>query len=130
MKNARSPQEIDAYVGHKLKQIRLASGISQTELAEAAGVTFQQLQKYEEGANRVSIGRLYSLAKTLDVPLDYFVDGFKARGRRKNPPRNRQLIDKVLLDRKAMQLLQYYHRTDETMRRHIYEIVKKIAGEK
>lgn len=128
MKNQRSPQKIDAYVGHKLRQIRLTVGISQTELADAAGVSFQQLQKYEEGVNRISIGRLYILAKTLDVPLDYFVEGFEndnKRGKKKH--QTQKLIDKMLLDKKTMQLLQFYHQMDDKMRRHIYGILKEMS---
>ncbi len=64
---------IDAHVGAILRKLRLERGLSQTELAKAGGVTFQQLQKYESGKNRVSASMLYTLAMALDTPIaDFF----------------------------------------------------------
>lgn len=65
---------IDEHVGAKLKQRRTLIGMSQEKLAEAVGITFQQIQKYENGANRVSAGRLYEFSKILEVPVAFFFD--------------------------------------------------------
>lgn len=67
--------EIDAFIGARMKSRRTALKISQTKLAEAIGVRFQQVQKYESGANRVSASRLLAVAKHLNVPVSYFFDG-------------------------------------------------------
>lgn len=69
---------IDKHVGAQIKALRTARGVSQEKLAEACGITFQQIQKYEKGINRVSCGRLWQIACALEVELPYFfpaVDG-------------------------------------------------------
>lgn len=66
------PNEIDAHVGSRVRERRLLLGMSQERLADAMGLTFQQVQKYERGANRIGAGRLYSLSLALAVPTDYF----------------------------------------------------------
>ncbi len=75
MKGPKAPSEIDADVGEKIRARRLARGWSQTQLANALGITFQQVQKYEKGANRVSSGRLSQIAKALDAPVTFFFAG-------------------------------------------------------
>ncbi len=67
--------DVDEYVGRRTRQRRLDLGLSQDQLAKALGITFQQIQKYENGANRVSAGRLYNMARHLDVTPDYFFEG-------------------------------------------------------
>ncbi len=66
------PHPIDVLVGKRIRMRRTQKSISQSELADALGVTFQQVQKYEKGTNRVSCSRLYEIAKTLDAPITYF----------------------------------------------------------
>ena len=66
------PGQVDEYVAARIKERRVMLGLTQGDLAERLGVSFQQVQKYEKGSNRISAGRLYILAMTLDVPLDYF----------------------------------------------------------
>ncbi|TVQ84692.1 MAG: XRE family transcriptional regulator, partial [Micavibrio sp.] len=93
MKNKRSTQSIDFYVGDRLRQVRMAAGLSQADLAKAADITYQQIQKYEQGGNRISTGRLYNFARIFDVPLDYFVDGFESSQKRYKKKTNKQLMD-------------------------------------
>lgn len=71
----RDPTDIDRIVSERLLARRMELDMSQPELAERVGVTFQQVQKYENGRNRVSAGRLYELAKALGVTIQYFYDG-------------------------------------------------------
>jgi transcriptional regulator with XRE-family HTH domain len=68
----KTRQKMDHQVGERLRQGRVLAQMSQSEIAEALGVTFQQVQKYERGANRISAGRLFEIAKILGVPVDYF----------------------------------------------------------
>ena len=68
----RSRDPIDADVAKRVRALRLQRGLSQNELSDALGVTFQQVQKYERGANRISAGRLFRIAKVLDVPVAFF----------------------------------------------------------
>lgn len=68
----RSPNEIDTKVGARVRMRRMEIGMSQEHLAEQCGITFQQIQKYERGTNRVGAGRLWQIGKALDVPVTYF----------------------------------------------------------
>jgi len=68
----REATEVDRGVGERIRLARKMAGLSQTELGERAGITFQQIQKYEGGSNRVSASRLYEFAKALEKPISYF----------------------------------------------------------
>jgi transcriptional regulator with XRE-family HTH domain len=74
----QSASAIDKYAGARLRMRRLELGLSQEKIAEALGLSFQQLQKYEKGANRMSTGRLHQLAALLRVPPSFFFDGADA----------------------------------------------------
>lgn len=69
------PHPIDVTVGARITSLRLAKGMTQTDLATLIGVSFQQVQKYERGSNRVSASRLWRTAEALNVPMTYFFDG-------------------------------------------------------
>ena len=71
----RSPNPVDLHVGGRIRMRRRILGISQEKLADALGLTFQQVQKYERGANRVSASKLYEIARTLQAPITYFFEG-------------------------------------------------------
>jgi transcriptional regulator with XRE-family HTH domain len=77
----RKPSPVDVALGHNVRFWRLARGLSQTQLANRLGITFQQVQKYEAGDNRVSIGRLVKTAAILRVPVAAFFEGTEADGR-------------------------------------------------
>jgi transcriptional regulator with XRE-family HTH domain len=77
-KTKGTPDNIDVHVGQRLRVRRSLLGMSQEKLAEAIGLTFQQIQKYERGINRVSAGRLFQFSKILDVPVSYFYDSVGA----------------------------------------------------
>ncbi len=68
--------KIDHFIGNKIYMLRLARGLSRQQLATSLGVTHQQLQKYEKGMNRISVGRLVLISKALDKPVSYFYSGF------------------------------------------------------
>jgi transcriptional regulator with XRE-family HTH domain len=71
----RRPNPVDMHVGGRVRMRRKLMGVSQEQLAESLGLTFQQVQKYERGANRVSASKLYEIARTLQVPVSFFFDG-------------------------------------------------------
>ena len=79
----RLPNAVDRHVASRLRPRLLEAGLTQTQLAQAVGVTFQQLQKYEGAINRISAGALYQLALTLDVPVQYFFDGLSRRDKKR-----------------------------------------------
>ena len=72
IKSSNMPHPVDVYVGVRLRQIRTKLRVSQEEIGEAVGITFQQVQKYEKGTNRISCSRLFDLSKFLKVPINYF----------------------------------------------------------
>ena len=75
MSDERSPNHVDHHIGARMRLRRLTMNVSQERLAEILGITFQQVQKYEKGVNRVAASRLWDLATALDVPLAYFFAG-------------------------------------------------------
>jgi transcriptional regulator with XRE-family HTH domain len=79
----RDTSTVDIHVGRRLRTARIAKGISQEKLGAALGVSFQQVQKYEKGVNRIGTGRLHAIAKFLVLPLGYFFEGLDADGSRK-----------------------------------------------
>ena len=78
---------VDKHVGNRLRQLRALRGIAQTALADQIGVTFQQIQKYEKGANRISASRMWEISRVLDVPIASFFEGIPTeRSRRDKKP--------------------------------------------
>ena len=71
----KTADSIDAHIGSRVRLRRLTAGVSQEQLGAALGVTFQQVQKYEKGANRIGAGRLYRISRILGVPVSYFYEG-------------------------------------------------------
>lgn len=76
----RRPNPVDAHVGRRLRVRRVLCGMSQTALADQLGITFQQLQKYESAANRISASRLYEISRILDVPIEWFFTDIDVEG--------------------------------------------------
>ena len=74
-RRGRSTAAIDDHVGARIRERRIMLGLTQQQLAEMIGVTYQQAHKYERGINRVSAGRLYEIARVLNAPITYFYDG-------------------------------------------------------
>jgi len=72
--------QTDIHIGGKMRERRVALGMSQSELANKLGITFQQVQKYESGANRVGGSRLWDIAQALEIPITYFFDGLPTTG--------------------------------------------------
>lgn len=74
----KSPNPIDVHVGGRVRMRRMLVGMSQEKLGDSLGLTFQQVQKYEKGANRIGASRLYQIARVLGVPIEFFYDGVAA----------------------------------------------------
>ncbi len=130
------PSPVDVHVGARLRVRRTLLGMSQTTLGEAIGLTFQQVQKYENGANRILASRLFDLSRVLDVPVEYFFDGMPAavaassptlgRGRAKKPPRYEP---DPMARRETLELVRaYYKISDPQIRKPLYELVKALGA--
>lgn len=86
-------QDIDRHVGARVRERRIMLGLTQQQLADLIGVTYQQAHKYERGINRVSAGRLYEISQVLSVPVSYFFDGLQDDGTRSVSPRERMCLE-------------------------------------
>jgi len=86
-------QDIDRHVGARIRERRIMLGLTQQQLADLIGVTYQQAHKYERGINRVSAGRLFEVAQVLSVPVNYFFDGLEQEGERAISPRERICLE-------------------------------------
>ena len=93
----RRTTAVDFHVGLKIRARRNLLGLSQTELADAAGITFQQVQKYERGANRVGAGRLMQFSEALGVSPSYFFEGAPTVGMRQPTPQEGELSENAIL---------------------------------
>jgi transcriptional regulator with XRE-family HTH domain len=92
-KRGRSTAQIDNHVGARIRERRIMLGLTQQQLAELIGVTYQQAHKYERGINRVSAGRLFEIARVLSVPISYFYEGIGEAGTRQVSPRERMMLE-------------------------------------
>ncbi len=121
---ARRPDEveIDKHVGQRLRERRIVMGLSQSALADGLGITFQQVQKYESGFNRIAAGRLYACAQLLDVPPEYFFVGLS--GSDNGAP------DETASDEGLKLARAYYGIDDPTQRQQVRKLVQAIAGSK
>jgi transcriptional regulator with XRE-family HTH domain len=86
-------QDIDRHVGARIRERRIMLGLTQQQLADLIGVTYQQAHKYERGINRVSAGRLFEVAQVLGVPVSYFFDGLEQGSERGISPRERMCLE-------------------------------------
>jgi transcriptional regulator with XRE-family HTH domain len=117
--------EIDHHVGKRLRRRRRLLGLTQQQLAEAVGIRFQQVQKYECGANRVSASRLFELAEALDVPVQYFYEGLQGRGQSAAPAGD-QLAPDILSQKETVDLVRAYYKLGERPRRRLLELAKSL----
>jgi transcriptional regulator with XRE-family HTH domain len=128
------PSPIDVHVGARLRLRRTLLGMTQTSLGDAIGLTFQQVQKYERGANRIGASRLFHLSQILDVSIEYFFGDMPAdvaakspaqwRGRAKKPP---SYEPDPMAKRETLELVRaYYKITDPQIRKRLRELTKAL----
>jgi transcriptional regulator with XRE-family HTH domain len=135
--STRRATPLDIHIGRRLRMARLARKISQTALADALGVTFQQVQKYEWGVNRIGAGRLPVVAATLGVSLDFFYEGVPSpvvvRGKKRAASNGgtdpRELIEQVMQDRIGQRLLQAFAKIkDNETKYSVVRLVEQIVA--
>lgn len=90
---ANRASDIDKYVGSKIRERRIMMGLSQQQMADMIGVTYQQAHKYERGINRISAGRLYEITQVLNVPISFFFDGLESADDQTAAPRQRMCLE-------------------------------------
>ncbi|MDA8230822.1 MAG: helix-turn-helix domain-containing protein [Magnetospirillum sp.] len=130
------PNPIDIHVGGRVRLRRTLLGMSQERLGEALGLTFQQVQKYERGANRIGASRLYDLSRVLDVPVSFFFDDMSDDTKRQTPSlllggleeSVREYEHDPLTKRETLELVRAYYRiVDPHIRKRVYELAKTLA---
>jgi transcriptional regulator with XRE-family HTH domain len=125
----RDPNYIDKHVGNRVRMRRLLIGMSQEKLGELLGITFQQVQKYEKGSNRISASRLYYLAQILSVPIQFFYDELPDTG---TPQGMAEIgMTDLLSSSEVSQLARAFSEiSDPVARRAIMGMVKQFADSK
>lgn len=131
------PNPIDVHVGGRVRLRRTLLGMSQEKLGEAIGLTFQQVQKYERGANRIGASRLFDLSRVLDVPVSFFFDDMSDDTSQQSP---RMMVAGVaeevatpfeadpMTKRETLELVRAYYRiTDPQVRKRVFELAKALA---
>lgn len=126
----RSPNPVDLHVGARIRMRRKLLGVSQEKLAESLGLTFQQVQKYERGANRVSASKLYEIARGLQAPVAYFFEGLAdpAQPADGQPVRDDQNVHEFLMTAEGLELAALFPRlTRAPVRRRLLDLVRSMA---
>lgn len=119
--------EIDEHLGRRLRRRRRLLGLTQHQLADACGVRFQQIQKYECAANRMSAARVWQLAQVLEVPIDYFYEGLGAKG--EGCPRDGEAQREVFTRKETRDLIRAYYSLSERPRRRLLDLAKSLNGQ-
>jgi transcriptional regulator with XRE-family HTH domain len=116
---------IDVYLGKQLRRRRRMLGLTQQQLAGAVGVRFQQIQKYECGANRISAARLWQLAEALEVPVGYFYDGLSEQARQETTGTEGC---EMFTRKETLDLVRAYYLLGERPRRRLLDLAKSLNG--
>lgn len=135
-RNSRRPNTMDAHVGARVRLRRMLLGMSQEKLGEHLGLTFQQVQKYEKGVNRIGASRLFDLARVLGVPVQFFYDeapadvtGAPAAAGFAEQPHESYVVE-FLSTREGLELNKAFVKiSDPKVRRSIVELVRALGGE-
>jgi transcriptional regulator with XRE-family HTH domain len=117
--------DIDLHLGKRLRRRRRLLGLTQQQLADAVGVRFQQIQKYECGANRISAARLWRLSEALEVPVGYFYDGLSL-GEARDTLGERAEGGEVLARKETLDLIRAYYQLGERPRRRLLDLAKSL----
>ena len=125
---------VDIHVGQRLRTRRRLAGFSQSELAAASAITFQQVQKYERGANRISASKLYEIARTLRVPMAWFFEGLSdpAEGRDEGAPAPEaaSFAHNFLLTQEGIDLANLFPKVQHRrVRRRLVDLIRSLAEE-
>lgn len=122
--------DIDLHVGKRLRRRRRLLGMTQQDLAGHVGVRFQQIQKYECGANRITASRLYDLSRALNVSVQYFFDGIIPADAPANAANDAERLEGDILSQKeTLELVRAYYRLSERPRRRLLELAKALQSE-
>lgn len=121
--------ETDLHVGKRLRRRRRLLGMTQQDLAGQVGVRFQQIQKYECGANRITASRLFDLARAMNVSVQYFFDGMPVATAPNAANDAEQMEGDILSQKETLELVRAYYRLGERPRKRLLELAKALEGD-
>lgn len=116
---------VDVHVGKRVRHRRWLIGMTQQQLAEQVGIKFQQIQKYETGANRVSASRLWDIAEALAVPVSFFFEGLND-AHQEGVSRPSVPAD-LMGDKEALDLVRSYYSIPENQRRRLFDLARVLS---
>jgi transcriptional regulator with XRE-family HTH domain len=132
-----TPSPVDIHVGSRVRLRRTLLGMSQEKLGTAVGLTFQQIQKYERGANRIGASRLYDMSRVLDVPVQFFFDEMPVEPEAEGyqplsgdaEPAGTAMTQDPMAKRETLELVRTYYRIPNAiLRRKLFELAKAMAN--
>ncbi|MEO9819110.1 MAG: helix-turn-helix transcriptional regulator [Paracoccaceae bacterium] len=123
---------VDVHVGKRIRQRRWLIGMTQQTLADMVGIKFQQIQKYETGANRVSASRLWDIGEAMGVPASFFFEGMvTSEGLALEDPQSSERANSMpadlMADKEAMELVRSYYSIPENQRRRLFELARVLS---
>jgi transcriptional regulator with XRE-family HTH domain len=131
----KKPNPVDAHVGSRVRLRRMLLGMSQERLGESMGLTFQQVQKYEKGVNRIGASRLFQIAKILEVPVQFFfeeapqLDGASPTGMAE--PESETFILEFLNSREGLELNRAFVKiADPKVRKSVVDLIRSLSAER
>lgn len=124
---SRDPDPVDAHVGARLRYKRMLVGKSQESLGSELGLTFQQIQKYEKGQNRIGASRLYRIARIFEVPVSFFFEGLPGEGDERDGAADEAPLSFVSSPEGLDLNLAFRNISDPATRRKIVELVRTLA---
>ncbi|OUS20656.1 transcriptional regulator [Litorivita pollutaquae] len=123
---------VDVHVGKRVRHRRWLVGMTQQQLAEQVGIKFQQIQKYETGANRISASRLWDISDALDVPVSFFFEGMEAEAETADVDTAEAAVPSsvpadLMGDKEALDLVRSYYAIPENQRRRLFELARVLS---
>ncbi len=116
---------VDVHVGQRVRQRRWMVGMTQQQLGNKVGIKFQQIQKYETGANRVSASRLWDIADALEVPVSFFFEGLDSESTERDE--STSVPSDLLGDKEALDLVRSYYEIPENQRRRLFDLARVLS---
>ena len=135
MAEEKRPHPIDVHVGGRVRLRRTMVGLSQDKLADSLGLTFQQIQKYEKGVNRIGASRVFEIARILGVPIQFFFDDYdvdtgRSYGFAEAGPDDGAAMMELLNSPEGVQLCKHFASiTDPKIRKRVLELVKSLSDD-
>jgi len=117
---------VDVHVGKRIRHRRWLVGMTQQQLAQHVGIKFQQIQKYETGANRVSASRLWDISETLEVPISFFFEGLEREQAQQSATDS--VPPNLMGDKEALELIRSYYSIPENQRRRLFDLARVLSS--